>query len=66
MKKKDNSTAAETTLAIPVSEETKLMLRLISVVKNQSLRKISQDLLASAVKKEAEKYKDEIRYLLKL
>lgn len=66
MKKKDSSTAAETILAIPVSEETKRMLRLISVVKNQSLRKISQDLLASAVKKEAEKYKDEIRDLLKL
>lgn len=66
MKKKENSNAAETTLSIPVSDETKLMLRLISVVKNQSLRKVSQDLFFSAVKKEGEKFKDEIRALLKL
>ena len=66
MKKKDNSIAAETTLAIPVSDETKLMLRLISVVKNQSLRKVSQELFSSAVKKEGEKFKDEIRDLLNL
>lgn len=66
MRKKENSNAVETSVSISVSEETKLMLRLISVVKNEPLKKISQDLFASAVKKEGEKFKDEIRGFLNL